>query len=249
MFFFPCLFFFTTFLLAQTVVTNPASPWTVPAGVSSVTVEVWGGGGGGGGAAANVNGSAGGGGGGGGFARSVLSVSEGQTYTITYGSGGPGGGTGGGNGTTGGTSTFTGTGGTVSASGGIRGLGATVSTASGGAGGSGSGTVNFSGGSGAGGYIDGSWDNGEAVVAVQVMPQMVRMVQAHHQGGLAVQVAQAARTTLLTKVERVEIAIREPKITVALVMLPGEAGLEREHGLQVIPVVQGLPGRWCLPIL
>ena len=35
---------------AQTVVLNPASPFTIPAGVTSIKVEVWGGGGGGGGA-------------------------------------------------------------------------------------------------------------------------------------------------------------------------------------------------------
>src|SRR5205085_1499077 len=35
--------------LSQTVVVNPTSPFTVPAGVTSIKVEVWGGGGGGGG--------------------------------------------------------------------------------------------------------------------------------------------------------------------------------------------------------
>ncbi|MCX6226302.1 MAG: SprB repeat-containing protein [Bacteroidia bacterium] len=48
---------------AQTVVTNPANPWIVPAGVTSIKVEVCGGGGGGGGAcnlsSSNQNGGAG----------------------------------------------------------------------------------------------------------------------------------------------------------------------------------------------
>ena len=77
--------------------------WTCPPGVTSVTVECWGGGGGGGGA----------------FNRSTIDVNPGETYTITVGAGGTSGNNA--NGGPGGTTTFTGIGGTVSASGGSGG--------------------------------------------------------------------------------------------------------------------------------
>ncbi|NDP26323.1 MAG: choice-of-anchor D domain-containing protein [Flavobacterium sp.] len=59
--------------------------FTVPAGVTSVTVEAWGGGGRGG----ERSGSAGlsGGGGGGAYSRSNITVIPGTTYTVTVGSG------------------------------------------------------------------------------------------------------------------------------------------------------------------
>ena len=76
-----------------TVVTNPTSPWTVPVGVTSIKVEVWGGGGGGGGCGnGSLTNSAAGGGGGGAYSTSTLTVSSGQTYTISTTSGGGGGG-------------------------------------------------------------------------------------------------------------------------------------------------------------
>ena len=62
--------------------------FTVPAGVTSVTVECWGGGGAGGGATGNP--AAGGGGAGGSYARSTLSVTPGNSYTVTVGTGGTG---------------------------------------------------------------------------------------------------------------------------------------------------------------
>src|SRR5438874_1005904 len=61
--------------------------WTAPAGLTSITVECWGGGGGGGGGG-TVNLAAGGGGGGGGYARSVVTVVPGNTYTVTVGAAG-----------------------------------------------------------------------------------------------------------------------------------------------------------------
>ena len=64
--------------------------WVVPAGVSSVTVEVWGAGGGSSGANSAGNGS-GSGGGGGGYARSVISVTPGSTFNYIIGQGGGGG--------------------------------------------------------------------------------------------------------------------------------------------------------------
>ena len=78
--------------------------FTPPAGVTGVTVELWGGGGGGGAAGAFLSTGRGGGGAGGSFTRSIISVSTGS-YTITVGNGGAGG-TGTSNGTSGGTSSF-----------------------------------------------------------------------------------------------------------------------------------------------
>ena len=63
--------------------------WTAPTGVTSVTVECWGGGGAGGGDA-QTNPNVGGGGAGGAYARKVVSVTPGNTYTVTVGTGGAG---------------------------------------------------------------------------------------------------------------------------------------------------------------
>jgi hypothetical protein len=66
--------------------TTPGSnTWTVPAGVTSITVEVWGAGGRGG---SRTSGSgAYGGGGGGAYSRRVISVTSGQNYTYEVGAG------------------------------------------------------------------------------------------------------------------------------------------------------------------
>lgn len=134
--------------VAQTTVTRDTpgnTSWTVPAGVTSIVVEAWGGGGGGGRAKNKDFGT--GGGGGGAYARSVLNVTPGQSYDITVGAGGTGAGT---------ASTF----GTnlVVAAGGI-GVGENVIT--GGAGGAASastGQTKYSGGKGA----DGAGSNGSS---------------------------------------------------------------------------------------
>ncbi len=64
---------------------NATSTFTVPAGVTSVTVEAWGGGGRGG---SRTSGSDGyGGGGGGAYARRLVPVISGATYTVTVGTG------------------------------------------------------------------------------------------------------------------------------------------------------------------
>ena len=63
--------------------------WTVPAGVTSITVKAWGGGGGGGGGGSPNSGGAGGGGG---FARATLSVTPLETLSVRVGGGGEGGG-------------------------------------------------------------------------------------------------------------------------------------------------------------
>ncbi|MCA9324891.1 hypothetical protein KDA23_02370, partial [Candidatus Saccharibacteria bacterium] len=60
----------------------------VPAGVTSVTVKVWGAGGGAG--AGNNQSGSGGDGGGGGYAKSVLTVTPGETLNVVVGTGGAG---------------------------------------------------------------------------------------------------------------------------------------------------------------
>jgi len=101
------------------VVTNPASPWTVPAGVTSIKVEVWGGGGGGGGCKSVLGTSYGSGGGGGAYNVSTFSVNSGQTYTITIGTGGTAGSDA--NGNSGTASSVSGPGGSVKANPGLGG--------------------------------------------------------------------------------------------------------------------------------
>lgn len=61
----------------------------VPAGVTSITVSVWGAGGGGGGS--NSNGDGGSGGGGGGATTRTIAVTPGDTFTYIVGAGGTGG--------------------------------------------------------------------------------------------------------------------------------------------------------------
>lgn len=90
--------FLPYFSLAQIITETFTSSgtFTVPAGVTSITVEGYGGGGAGGGSTSAgfififPFGRGGGGGGGGGFASSVLSVTPGQTISVNVGSGGVG---------------------------------------------------------------------------------------------------------------------------------------------------------------
>lgn len=87
-------FCFLVFLLfnhwninAQITDTYTASgSWTVPAGVTSLTVAAWGGGGGGGGSTGNKNGGSGGGGGG--YTTAIIAVTAGQVIPFTVGAGG-----------------------------------------------------------------------------------------------------------------------------------------------------------------
>ncbi|OOG78800.1 T9SS sorting signal type C domain-containing protein [Flavobacterium sp. A45] len=91
-------------IFAQTTVnfTTPGSnTWTVPCGVTSLTVRAWGGGGAGG--AATINPSGGSGGGGGGYSTYVVMVTPSQIINYSIGSGGIGGS---GNGGDGGTTTI-----------------------------------------------------------------------------------------------------------------------------------------------
>jgi hypothetical protein len=108
-----CSFFTVlTFLLlnsfsinAQTTDSYTASGnWTVPVGVVSVTVEIWGAGGGGGGS--NTNNSGGSGGGSGAYVTKTMAVTAGTNYTFTIGTGGAGGAANTATGTTGGNSTI-----------------------------------------------------------------------------------------------------------------------------------------------
>ncbi|MDI5951247.1 choice-of-anchor D domain-containing protein [Flavobacterium yafengii] len=84
------LLFITFFGISQTTQTfSTSGTFTVPAGITSIQVEAWGGGGAGGGATGNP--SAGGGGAGGGYVKNTsLTVIPGTTYTVTVGNGGVG---------------------------------------------------------------------------------------------------------------------------------------------------------------
>ena len=129
------------------VVFSSSGYFIVPDDVTSITVECWGGGGRGG----STNGDAyGGGGGGGAYSSSVLTVSQGNTFNVTVGTGST---------TTaaGGDSWFSSTS-TVLAKGGNSGPTASgVQTgATGGAAGSGVGTIKYSGGNGANGNTSGT---------------------------------------------------------------------------------------------
>ncbi|MDP3946044.1 MAG: T9SS type A sorting domain-containing protein [Lutibacter sp.] len=150
------LFAFSAFSQTQTF-TNPlnnglpANTFTVPAGVTQVTVEAWGGGGAGGSSKIDRY-SAGGGGGGAYTIANSVSVTSGQTYAVTIGSGGIQ--NFGANGGDGGNSTFL----AVNANGGKGGGGVTTYIVGlSGAGGTGG---TYSGGSGMGGNFSNSGASG-----------------------------------------------------------------------------------------
>ncbi|MFN7491417.1 MAG: beta strand repeat-containing protein, partial [Cyclobacteriaceae bacterium] len=73
----------------QVVTFSTNGTFVVPAGVTNITVEAWGGGGAGGDGFAGINFNGGGGGGGGGYSRSFLAVTPGNSYNVTVGAGGP----------------------------------------------------------------------------------------------------------------------------------------------------------------
>ncbi len=75
---------FTT-LAANTVTFTSSGSWIAPAGVTSITVEVWGGGGKGG--TRTSNGGGGGGGGGGYSKKANIGVTAGNSYTVVVGAG------------------------------------------------------------------------------------------------------------------------------------------------------------------
>ena len=155
----------TTFGPGSTTI-SASGTFTVPSLVTSLTVEAIGGGGGGGGTYGGLLGitsATAGGGGGGGYARGTVSVTPGQTHTVTVGSGGAGGASGNNNGVAGGNSSF---GAFVVATGGARGTAGNAANGAGGAGGVGTtGSTFFTGGAGgipSGGGSAGSASNGNA---------------------------------------------------------------------------------------
>lgn len=140
-----------TTTVTNTYYTAGSTSWTVPAGVTSVTIKTWGGGGGGG--AGNGGTGSGGAGGGGGYAKIVSTVTAGDALNISVGSGGTrGNGTGlGGDG--GGLSSVTNT--TTATllvkAGGGAGGGGSRGSGTGGAGGAGGGSSGVIGSNGTGG--------------------------------------------------------------------------------------------------
>ena len=142
----------------QTFTSQGASTYTVPSGVTSIGVKLWGGGGGGGGGAQSS--ASGGAGGGGGYVAATIAVTAGETLDVYVGGGGGGGlysaagndaGSGGGGG--GYTSIYRGSTLLALAAGGGGGGGARQTTA-GGAAGAGGGTSGLAGtgvGNGSGG--------------------------------------------------------------------------------------------------
>lgn len=96
---FVTLIFFLPYISLGQIITEAftsSGTFTVPAGVTSITVEGYGGGGAGGGSTSAgfvfifPFGRAGGGGGGGGYASSVLTVTAGQNISVNVGAGGTG---------------------------------------------------------------------------------------------------------------------------------------------------------------
>jgi gliding motility-associated-like protein len=151
-------FFCSNTVFAQNATVNfntvGTTTWTCPSGVTTITVQCWGGGGGGGGVATLANSPASGGGAGGSYTSNTVTVVPGTTYSVTVGAGGSGGTNAGTNGSTGGNSSFDVT--TIVAVGGPGGTGAT--TATGAPGGTGTTTgntagTNFAGGNGAAGTV------------------------------------------------------------------------------------------------
>lgn len=109
----------------QTYNTPGTYSFTVPAGVTSITVSAWGAGGAGGGVVGNNNNPRGGGGGeAGSFVRGTMAVTPGTVYTVVVGSGGTGSTSGG----TAGTASSFGGSGVFNAIGGSGGAGAVNSS-------------------------------------------------------------------------------------------------------------------------
>lgn len=87
------LLFYTVFGISQTTIKNDTPgnySIIIPAGVTQVTIDAYGGGGGGG-SSANVSSNGGSGGGGGAYAKGIHTVLPGSTYWYTVGNGGSGG--------------------------------------------------------------------------------------------------------------------------------------------------------------
>lgn len=140
----------------QVSVTQTSGSGTIPipAGVTTVKAECWGGGGGGAGGSQSIGATGGYGGGGGEYAaESSLAVTGGGSVSYSVGSAGSAGAAGAGTGGNGGNSTLTGTSVTVTAHGGS---GGTISAVGGG----GSGSTNTTHANGGGGGNGGSFGSG-----------------------------------------------------------------------------------------
>ena len=133
--------------------------WTVPCGVTSVTVTIWGGGGGGGGS--STNGSGGSGGGGGARVTNTFVVTPGTVINYTIGAGGTAGSAAGGTGGSGGQTSVTSGVPAMSAAGGTGGAGNAGAAGVAGANGTSSGGTLTNGTNGiAGGASGGNGGNG-----------------------------------------------------------------------------------------
>ncbi|MFZ5858219.1 MAG: MBG domain-containing protein [Chloroflexota bacterium] len=126
---------------ADSITFTTSGTWVAPAGVNTVTVEVWGGGGRGGSISGGYGEAVAGGGGGGGYSRKTITVVPGTSYAYVVGAGST-------STSPGGDSYFINTS-TVLAKGGNSSTG--TNGASGGAAASGIGDVKYSGGAGANG--------------------------------------------------------------------------------------------------
>ena len=160
----------TTEIFGQSQTITTSGTFTVPAGVTSITVEAWGGGGAGGGVTALARATGGGGGGGTYTKATAIAVTPGQVINVTIGAGGTG--VSAANGNPGGTTIFAastsvsavgGNGGSVNEATGnpLNGAGANAATGitfGGGAGGTGNATAATNGTSGGGG--GGAGDSG-----------------------------------------------------------------------------------------
>ncbi len=208
------VFLFTAVSRADTVsFTAPGShTWTVPAGVTTITVEAWGGGGAGGGVTGYAAG--GGGGAGGQYAKKVVAVSAGDTYTVVVGAGGNGNT---GNGADGEDSIF----------------GASVVVAKGGAGGEGA-SQRYGLGSGEEGQPPGA-------SAIKCMPvAMARMQAQPITTAVVVAVEQGAAATVAMPI-RQRLALEPRPVAATAATAYWEAGLVRMDRLPVAVVVAPIP--------
>ena len=142
---------FTTGAATQVTFTSSGT-WTAPAGVTSVTVEVWGGGGRGALVDSSYNEKVGGGGGGGAYSMSTITVVPGTNYSYTVGAGAT-------TSAAAGDSYFINTS-TVLAQGGNSAADESSTGATGGPASTGVGTVKYSGGNGANGNTTSNYGGG-----------------------------------------------------------------------------------------
>lgn len=137
--------------------TQGSYTYTVPAGVTSITVKTWGGGGGG--AAGSAGSGRGGHGGGGGYSKAVITVTPGETLDVLVGTGGASAAANSRGGNGGGFSALQRSGTDLLKAGGGGGGGGTQGSGVGGQGGAGGGTSGQNGAAGTGGSAGGGVGN------------------------------------------------------------------------------------------